>query len=220
MFHLLWHLLLGSYCVLCREPVKGADSGRQLCSYCLASLPWLEDPEPIQLSGIQRTFVPLAYQGAVRRWVLAAKHEGGLVAARTLGVLLAESLAEAYPFPAERPELLIPVPLSTRRLRRRGHNQAILIGAQVARALNIPMRRHTARRTRHTAMLADLDAIGRRAEVAGGFSARKLPAGCRVAIVDDVVTSGATAAELAGVLQDAGAAEVHLWAASSATHLD
>ena len=79
MVHQLWHLLLGSYCVLCREPVKGADAGRQLCSYCLASLPWLTDPESAELSGIQRSFAPLAYQGAARRWVLEAKHEGGLI---------------------------------------------------------------------------------------------------------------------------------------------
>ena len=103
MIHWLWHLLLGSYCVLCREPVNGAQAGRQLCQYCLASLPWLEDPESAELSGIQRTFAPLAYTGAPRRWVLEAKQEGGLIAARTLGVLLAESLDEGQTWSAWRP---------------------------------------------------------------------------------------------------------------------
>ena len=220
MFDSLWHLLLGSYCVLCREAVKGAAGQRQLCRYCLASLPWQSAPEQAELSGIRRTFAPLAYEGAARRWVLEAKREGGLIAARTLGVLLGESLREAYPFPAERPQVLVPVPLSGRRLRGRGHNQAILIGRQVARQLQIPLRRHAVRRMRHTAILADLDPAARQAAVAGGFRARRLPPDCRVAIIDDVVTTGATACALAEALLTAGAAEVHLWVATSAAHLD
>jgi predicted amidophosphoribosyltransferase len=131
-------------------------------------------------------------------------------------VLLAESLQDAYPFPAQRPELLIPVPLADRRLRLRGHNQAILIAVQVSRILSIPLKRRCARRIRDTEILADLGPRQRRAQVAQGFTASSLPAGSRVAIIDDVVTTGATAMALAGALQRAGAAEVHLWVASAA----
>ena len=219
MFDSLWQLVTGSYCLLCREAVKGDEGARQLCRWCLASLPW--QPAPEQASpppGISRCFAPLTYDGAVKRWVLDSKHDAGLIAARTLGVLLAESLQAAYPFPSERPDLLLPVPLSSRRLRARGHNQAVLIGAQVARRLGIPLDRHCVRRMRHTRVLADLDAAERRLQVARAFAVTGLPAGARVAIIDDVVTTGATAAAMALSLTAAGAGDVQLWAASAAPH--
>ena len=215
----LWHFLLGSYCVLCREPVKGAEGDRQLCQWCLATLPWRASPEQhAAMPGITRAFAPLSYEGAARQWVLDAKREGGLISAGTLGVLLAESLMESYPFPSERPDLLVPVPLSARRLRARGHNQALLIGRQIARRLQLRIGHRRVRRTRHTPILAGLDAPRRRAEMAAGFSVPALPAGSRVAIVDDVVTTGATASALAEALLAAGAFEVHLWAATAAEH--
>ncbi len=221
MLDQLWHLLLGSYCVLCREPVNGADGRRQLCRWCLASLPWRPSPDRQEsLPGIDRTIVPLNYEGAPRQWVLDAKHDGGLVSARTLGVLLAESLLEAYPFPADRPDLLIPVPLSARRLRIRGHNQAVLIAQQIARTMSIRLDRRCARRTRHTAILADLDPRARQAEVTDSFAVSRPVEGRRVAIIDDVVTTGATAGALAQALRAAGAADVHLWAATAAPHPD
>jgi ComF family protein len=219
MIDRFWQLLLGSYCVLCRAVVKGAEGDRQLCRWCLASLPWLSAPEPdTPPQGIARAFAPLGYEGAARQWVLDAKHERGLVSARTLGVLLAESLLDAYPLPSERPGILLPVPLSRRRLRTRGHNQALLIGQPVARRLNLRLDRHSARRTRHTALLAGLDPVRRHAEVAAGFSVSALPEGSRVAIIDDVVTTGATASALADAILLAGASEVHLWAATRAPH--
>ena len=219
MLDRLWQLLLGRYCVLCREAVKADAGRRQLCRWCLASLPWRPDPEQhAEIPGITRSFAPFAYAGVVRQWVLDAKHDAGLVSARMLGVLLAESLQDAYPFPAERPELLIPVPLTNRRLRARGHNQAVLIAVQVSRILGVPLKRSCARRIRETEILAGFGPKERRAQVARGFAASSLPPGSRVAIIDDVVTTGATATALASALKRAGAAEVHLWASSMAPH--
>ena len=92
----LWQALFGSYCVLCRERVKGAAGPRQLCDWCLASLPWRPVPEEAPaLSDITSTFAPLAYEGAARQWVLDAKRESGLIQARMLGVLLGPGLAGA-----------------------------------------------------------------------------------------------------------------------------
>ena len=115
---------------------------------------------------------------------------------------------------------MIPVPLADRRLRARGHNQAILIAVQVRRILGIPLKRRCAKRIRNTEILADL---GPKRAVGPGRArvhSVPLPAGTRVAIVDDVVTTGATAISLAGALKQAGAAEVHLWAPSAAPQPD
>lgn len=217
MIDRLWRHLLGGLCVLCEQAVLGHHARLQLCPCCLASLPWLDSPER-DIAGIDRTFAPLAYDAAARNWVLQAKHANGLIAARTLGVLLADALEDAYPFPSGRPDRLFPVPLSRRRLRRRGHNQAALLAVPVARRLQIPLDRRGVRRTRHTPLLAGLAPAGRTEAVSGAFRSSLDLTGARVAIIDDVVTTGATARALAAALRTAGAVEVHLWAATLAVH--
>ena len=239
MMDALWHGLLGSFCALCQVPLSRPDAHRQLCRYCLADLPWHPQPEsegrrqengdhlhfaahPTPQTTLQpnihRTITPLAYSGDARRWVLEAKRENGLIAARLLGVLLEESLLEAYPFPAQRPTRLIPVPLSSRRLRERGHNQAALIAAPVARGLRIRLDRTSARRIRHTPIQPGMNTAARAANLQGAFSCHGMLCGERVAIIDDVLTTGATSTELARVLLDAGAAEIHLWCATVSQH--
>jgi ComF family protein len=214
----MWEYLTGSLCVLCRQSTSGAYARRQLCRWCLADLPWLDGPDlPCAPdSPIERQIAPLAYEGSARRWVLEAKREGGLVAARVLGTLLADAVEEAYPAGSVRPTHLVPVPLSLRRLLKRGHNQAILIGAPVARRLGIPLHRLAARRRRHTPPQPGLGRSARAANVVGAFESRRRWHGALVAIVDDVVTTGATADALARALLDAGAGAVHLWCATRA----
>ncbi|MGE0625958.1 MAG: ComF family protein [Pseudomonadales bacterium] len=208
----MWNDLLGFRCVLCRRIVTGRAADRQLCASCLADLPWLVEPEitpPTDL--ISRQIAPLAYAGAPRTWVLGSKHDGGLVAARILGVLLAEALEDAYPPGTARPSHLIPVPLSRRRLIRRGHNQAVLIAAPVGHRLGCVLVRRGIHRRRHTPFQPGLDPARRRRNVQGAFESRRRWHGETVAIVDDVVTTGATAAALAEALIEAGAGAVHLW---------
>lgn len=208
----MWDDLLGIRCVLCRRPVTGREADQQLCGICLADLPWLPQPEITPPSrAIARQIAPLAYAGAPRRWVLDSKHEGGLVAARLLGVLLAEALEDAYPLGTDRPSRVVPVPLSWRRLVRRGHNQAVLIAVPVARRLGIGLDRRGARRQRHTPPQPGLRAAARRQNVSGAFASRRCWHGATIAIVDDVVTTGATGAALAQALLAAGAGAVHLW---------
>jgi ComF family protein len=199
--------------------VHGHHAELQLCPWCLTSLPWRTAPD-LDMPGFERAFAPLAYEGAARAWVLKAKHERGLIAARMLGGLLAETLCDAYPFPSDRPDRLIPVPLSSRRLRWRGHNQAVLLAAPVSRRLRIPLARRAARRIRHTPVLADLAPEARADTVDRAFSVSSDMAGARVAIIDDVVTTGSTARALAAALREAGVREIHLWAVTAAEHPD
>lgn len=103
--------------------------------------------------------------------------------------------------------VLVPVPLHGRRRRSRGFNQAAVLARLLGRDLGIPVVEHAARRVQSTGQQARLiGAAARRANTAGCFRARSpdadLPA--RALIVDDVVTSGATTAELAGTLTRAG----------------
>jgi ComF family protein len=116
---------------------------------------------------------------------------------------------------APRPSLLLPVPLAPRRLRERGYNQAWELARRVARRLAIAAESELLLRIRETAHQLALPLAERAGNVRGAFAVepgrRTELAGRHVAIVDDVMTTGVTAAEIAGVLKQSGAATVEVW---------
>lgn len=211
-------------CILCRAPgVEGLD----LCGACLERLPHNRNgcdrcalPLPDGRSGIcgqcQRSPPPfdrchsaLLYRDPVSHLVAGLKFQGRLHFGRLLGELLARSLqAQTVP----RPELVIPVPLHSARLRARGYNQALEIARWVGRALDLPLDAESCRRVRSTAAQSDLPLGERRRNLRGAFALDR-PLGVRhLALLDDVVTSGATVAELTKVLKRAGVERVDVWA--------
>lgn len=213
----MWHVLFGSLCILCHQRLSYPDTSRQLCRYCLTDLPWQTEAVVPGPDPITRRVVPLAYEEPVSTWVLKAKRDGGLIEARVLGTLLAEAVREAYrPRSTVLPELMVPVPLSWQRLIRRGHNQAALIAEPLRRLPDLRLDRRSLRRIRHAPILPGQSAPARRASVADAFQCRANLSGRTVAIVDDVVTTGATAVEIAGCLMRSGAREVHLWCPTGA----
>jgi ComF family protein len=115
------------------------------------------------------------------------------------------------------PQVLLVVPLHGRRLRQRGYNQALELARPVARALGVPLRIDALRRVRPTQAQTELDAVARRRNVRGSFAVVAgvaLPT--HVAVLDDVMTTGATLAECARVLKRAGVQTVDVWALARA----
>jgi hypothetical protein len=116
---------------------------------------------------------------------------------------------------ATRPSLLLPAPLAAARLRTRGSNQAWEIAGRVARRLDVACDPALLLRRRETEHQLALPLRARAGNVAGAFAVeprrRAELAGRHVAVVDDVMTTGSTAAEVARVLQQAGAATVEVW---------
>lgn len=149
---------------------------------------------------------PLA--DAIRRWKYDRRtdHSGALAA------LLVGACA---PF-GGRIDAVVPIPLHPRRLRERGFNQASLLGAVVARRLGVPLDAGRLRRLRDTAAQAGLSATDRGHNVRGCFAARERTRHPRVLVIDDVRTTGATFAEAARALRDAGAIDVHVIALAGA----
>jgi ComF family protein len=144
--------------------------------------------------------------------VAAFKFRAALDLAPALSGLLADAARHSD---APRPVRLLPVPLSAERLAERGMNQAWELARRVGAALGIDASGDVLRRLIDTPHLADLPREQRAARIRGAFGIDPARAGClrgqSVALVDDVMTSGATAAEAARVLLAAGASEVQVW---------
>lgn len=189
---------LGRACPRCAAPTPTADD----CAHCVAA------PPPFDAA-----VIPFEYAHPVDRLIVGLKFAGRLAHARLLGDLLAAHAARALPT-AARPSALVPVPLHPARLRARGYDQARELARPLAMALGCPVLAN-ARRVRATAEQSGLDAAARRANLADAFRAEG-PLPPHVAIVDDVVTTGATAAALAHALRAAGATRITLLAVARA----
>lgn len=116
---------------------------------------------------------------------------------------------------------ILPLPLSRERITERGFNQAALIAAGVARQLSLPLHRDELLRVRNTAPQASLDHEARWGNVRGAFAVDAAAsaagiAGQRIALIDDVMTTGATMDAAASALKKAGAARVEAWVVARA----
>jgi ComF family protein len=126
---------------------------------------------------------------------------------------LADLLGSRIQAQAQPPDLLLPVPLSAERLRERGYNQAGLLAAQLARRMGVASGDKALLRPADTPQQLALPRGQRAANVRGAFAiapGTRLT-GLRVALIDDVMTTGATLAELARLLLREGVAEVQVW---------
>lgn len=214
-------------CVGCLNPV--ARNG--LCKGCYSDLPWnrwhcrccalpLPFPAVDHVCGecLQRppafdmTLAPLRYQFPVAAMIGRYKYQGQRAYARplvaALGELANQSLLRQ---PQLRPDLLVPAPMHSQRRRQRGFNQARDIAEQLSARLNIRLAGDLVQRQRTVQAQRLLNRAERLANLQGVFLATGTPPP-KIAIIDDVVTTGATARLLAQVLRRAGAEHIQIWA--------
>jgi ComF family protein len=209
----LFAQLFGGSCFLCRG--AAADL---LCTTCDADLPRLSEPccprcaLPSPRGAVcgrclnesphyDATVAALAYEFPADVLVHALKFRGELALARLLGGLLSNQINTVEI------DRVIPVPLSSARLRERGYNQSVEIARQLGAKLDLAL----CVRERDTPAQMDLPYAERKRNVRGAFRCTRPLAGARVAVVDDVMTTGATLNEMASVLKQAGAARVVNW---------
>ena len=211
--------ILPHQCELC-----GASSSNQLlCPKCDADLPhYLAPACPVcalptpsgEICGVclqrppafDRTLAAFSYLFPVDRLLHAFKYSGNLALVETLAKPLAQ-VAAKHP----KPDLLMPMPLHPARLKERGFNQSLEIARPISRWLNIPLSANAILRTRDTPTQAGLKLKERRRNVRGAFSCDLDLTGKHVAVVDDVMTTGATLNEVSRILKSCGASEVSAW---------
>ncbi len=153
------------------------------------------------------------YASPVDRLIQHLKYHGRLELSRVLGGYLAEhmlTLGDSLP------DVMVPVPLHVSRLRERGYNQSLELARFVTKQLRVPLDWQGTQRVRPTAPQMELPRDQRRKNVRGAFTASRVFAGQRVAIVDDVMTSGHTVNTLAESLLQSGAREVRVWVVARA----
>lgn len=192
---------LSNACLRCAAPLTGP--GENICGQCQG------EPPPFS-----RTLALFHYAEPVSRLIQDLKYHGQLHLARMFGELLAERLSTL----AALPQRILPVPLHPGRLRERGYNQALELARPIARRLGLALDYRSLGRVRATAPQTELALAERARNVRKAFAARGAFGGERVALIDDVMTSGHTAAAAARCLLQAGAAEVELWVVARAGH--
>ncbi len=214
-------------CLRCDELADGALA---ICTNCEAELPWLGGPcqvctLPLPSHGLvcgsclkkppsfTKVETPWRYAFPIDSLITRFKHQAKWPLGRLLGELLSHHLQHAFDNGLKKPELLLPVPLADKRQRQRGFNQAQLLAQWLSASLHVPQQPHWLQRIIDTPAQQQLDAATRKRNLRNAFAlkAGSSITGLHVALIDDVLTTGATAESLAQLLSKAGAARVDVY---------
>lgn len=215
IFDWLLALIYPCKCVFCGSVLKSGD----ICSDCLRDLPYTKTGSVEQkLPFIEKCVSPLYYKDNVRRSVLRFKFSSCSAYAGRYGAMMADCAQKNLD--CGMLDVISWVPLSRKRLRTRGYDQAGLLAHEISRRTGIPCV-PLLKKVRNTAAQSSLkDPAARRANIAGAYA---LAGGNdiekkRILLCDDVVTTGSTLSEAARILRKAGAKSV--WAVTLARHED
>lgn len=214
-------------CLLCNE---AAEQPYPLCVACETELPWLQDscqvcalPLPMQgltcaqcsrrTPAFYRVEAPWHYGFPLDALISRFKYNSQWPLGHLLAQLLGRWLVHRYSEGLPRPALLLPVPLSPQRLRQRGYNQAAMLAHWLTEATGIACNDHSLKRLLDTPAQQGLTARARKRNLLQAFAVQgsETLEGRHLALVDDVLTTGATAQALASLLLKAGARRVDVY---------
>ncbi|MCK5726087.1 MAG: ComF family protein [Thiotrichaceae bacterium] len=217
-------LFLSSQCYLCSNPLALNGLSRCLCDACIGDFALLSryshseilNPFSGEASDIDRLVSQYAYQIPVSYLLKQLKYNNSLLLAHFFGRSLAEFILKTK---QPLPEVLIAIPLHPKRMRIRGYNQALEIAKVVASYLKIPLLQSTLVRSRYTVPQTECSLEERQLNLAQSFAVQGELSFVSVALIDDVLTTGATLAEAAKVLKLAGVEQVSGWSCAQAGSL-
>lgn len=215
-------------CLICDESTESADP---VCNVCETELPWLIEQcsvcaLPLPMDGLicgqcqknppafKQVIAPWTYSFPIDTLISRFKHQARWPLGHLLGHLLGRHLQHRLDSgELARPDCLLPVPMANKRLRERGFNQAWMLARWLSTALDIPHDEHLLLRPHETVAQQALDAKTRKCNLLGAFAVAPdaRVQGRHFALVDDVLTTGATAHSLARLLMSAGARAVDVY---------
>lgn len=216
---MLFKAILKQRCILCSN-YQGTDLG--MCEPCLHGLPWhqaTQCPQCALLSdgrtcgnclaappSFDATHSIFTYDFPLDKLLQRYKYRETLQLSSTFATLLQQKLK-----PSHNIDLVLPMPMHDKRLQERGFNQALEIARLLCKATGLALDYNACKRIKLTPPQASLPLKERAKNIRGVFSCDKNLQGLNIAIVDDVMTTGASLDELAKTLKQAGAAHVECW---------
>ncbi len=171
------------------------STGNQVCGHCLTSSPAFDATQAL-----------FRYEYPLDAMLQCYKYGRQLTMADIFGELMIQRLPASA-----RPDVIIPMPLHPQRLQERGFNQAVEIGRMVAKRLQLPLDIQSCSRIKPAPPQVSLPLKERVKNMRNAFACNKKLDGLRVALLDDVMTTGASLNALASTVKSAGAAHVECW---------
>ncbi len=183
------------FCHSCGRHIGKSNSTKNICPKCIR--------QPLHFD---RAFSPCNYDGPVKELIHAFKYSGKDYLGKTLSNIMSQFILE-YNLPINYTDYIIPIPLHSSKLREREFNQAQILSNHIGKTFNKPVLSNALMRFRATKAQVQLDTEDRMQNVANSFSLRRDSdiRGKDILLVDDVLTTGATASEASKTLKDAGA---------------
>lgn len=203
IFRWIIPLLYPRKCPFCAKII---DENKLLCRNCERKLPFITDRAPRRFACVDECYSALEYRDSVRESIHRYKFQGAAAYAEIYGTFLAKCIDENSIFC----DIITWVPLSRARLRKRGYDQAQLLAEYAAAHLGIEAQPLLKKKRNNKAQSSLGGEAARKANVKDVYTLRAdiTLEGKRILLIDDVVTTGATMSECAGVLKKAGAAWV------------
>lgn len=225
-FGIIINTLFPPTCLICGFLTRTASN---LCEACQKSLPILPHhcrhcaqflpSATILLCGKCQTAPPPfdkvyalgPYESGIKQLIRQLKFQQQLPAARALGELLAVTIQTEWYRHRPLPDLILPVPLHIDRLKERGFNQALEIARAISKRCSVPLASTAFIRTKSTLAQSSLALPDRQANMRQAFELKKNYSGCRVALVDDVMTTGSTIRACCDALKRQGVKHIDVW---------
>lgn len=222
-----FHKLFPGSCILCKAKVK---NDFDLCDLCAANLPYINnickscgmllDDAPVDVFScgncmdkhlpFDQVLIPFHYREPISNILSNLKFNHQLGKAKILSKLMCDFLCENYHHKIL-PDLIIPIPLSMKRLRERGFNQALELASPIAKKLKIPLDKFNCQRKKHTLPQTSLNIRERQKNLREAFSCDDNYNLKHVAILDDVFTTGSTVYTFSKMLKKFGVKKIDVW---------
>jgi ComF family protein len=214
-------------CVMCGDYTQNTYNICTACAYNLPSLPhhcvqcaqFLPETLSATLCGTclshppayAATYALFPYEYPIISMIRKIKFQHQLCFAQALGELFAQKAQTTWYAHKPLPDLLIPIPLHLKRLSERGFNQALEIARPISKKLQLAIDYKGIVRSKATLAQSGLSAAKRAHNIANAFKVRRDYTGLKIALLDDVITTGHTITECSRMLKKHGAASIEIW---------